>query len=180
YRRMPPNAVDAVGRALGEGLPASPTADVPLVGAAGWRAVGNRVPRLAAEHGVPEEHVRRMLHRYGDEVPAVLAPIAADPALGRPLPGADGHLPAEFRHAVTHEGAATLSDVLTRRTHLAIERPDGGTAAAPAVAALVAPLLGWDAERQAREVAEYRAEVERDRAALAVGAPARVSGTPRS
>ena len=30
-----------------------------------------------------------------------------------------------------------------------------------------APLLGWDADRQAREVAAYRAEVERDRAGLA-------------
>jgi glycerol-3-phosphate dehydrogenase len=78
----------------------------------------------------------------------------------------------EFRHAVTHEGAATLSDVLTRRTHLVIERTDGGTAAAPAVAGLLAPLLGWDETRQAREVAEHRAEVERDRTALGSAGPA--------
>lgn len=168
YRRMASDAVDAAGRALGEALPRSPTADLPLVGAPGWRAVGNRVGRLAADHGVPEEHVRRMLHRYGDELPDVLAPVRDDPALGRPLPGAGGYLPVEFRRAVTHEGALTLVDVLHRRTHLAIERTDGGLAAAPAVAALIAPLLGWDADRQAREVAAHRAEVERDRAGLAV------------
>jgi glycerol-3-phosphate dehydrogenase len=137
------------------------------VGAAGWQAVANRVPRLAAEHGVAEEHLRRMLHRYGDELPDVLAPIRTDPALGRPVPGADGYLPVEFRRAVTHEGALTLVDVLHRRTHLAIERTDAALPAAPAVAALLAPLLGWDDDRQAREVAAYRAEVERDRAGLA-------------
>ena len=166
YRRMAADAVDAVARELGGGLPPSPTAEVSLVGAAGFRAVGNRVPRLAAEYGVPVEHVRRMLHRYGDELPAVLAPVRVDPALGRPLPGAEEYLPAEFRYAVSHEGACTLSDVLTRRTHLAIERADGGTAAAPAVAELLAPLLGWDADRQAEQIAVYRAEVARDRAAV--------------
>jgi glycerol-3-phosphate dehydrogenase len=164
YRRMARDAVDAAGRALGSTLPPSPTATLPLVGAAGWQAVGNRVPRLAAEHGVPEEHVRRMLHRYGDELPDVLAPIHTDPALGKPLAG---YLPVEFLRAVTHEGALTLVDVLHRRTHLAIERTDAGLPVAPAVAALLAPVLGWDDDRQAREVAAYRAEVERDRAGLA-------------
>jgi glycerol-3-phosphate dehydrogenase len=164
YRRMAHDAVDAVGRALGGDLPPSPTATLPLVGAAGWQAVGNRVPRLAEEHGVAEEHLRRMLHRYGDELPDVLAPIRTDPALGKPLAG---YLPVEFQRAVTHEGALTLADVLHRRTHLAIERTDAGLPAAPAVAGLLAALLGWDADRQAREVAAYRAEVERDRAGLA-------------
>jgi glycerol-3-phosphate dehydrogenase len=163
YRRMARDAVDAAGRALGSDLPPSPTANLPLVGAAGWQAVNNRVPRLAAEHGVAEEHARRMLHRYGDELPDVLAPILGDPALGTPLAG---YLPVEFQRAVTHEGALTLVDVLHRRTHLAIDRTDAGLPAAPAVAGLLAPLLGWDADRQAREVAAYRAEVERDRAGL--------------
>jgi glycerol-3-phosphate dehydrogenase len=63
---MARDAVDAAGRVLGGGLPPSPTANLPLVGAAGWQAVANRVPRLAAEHGVAEQHVRRMLHRYGE------------------------------------------------------------------------------------------------------------------
>jgi glycerol-3-phosphate dehydrogenase len=166
YRRMARDAVDEVGHVLGRPLPPSPTADLPLVGAAGWPAVTHRASRLAAEHGVPEEHVRRMLHRYGDEVPVVLAPVRAEPGLGTPLPDAPGYLPAEFRHAVTHEGACTLSDVLTRRTRLAIEQADGGSAVAPAVAALISPLLGWDAERQAAEVAAHRAEVAADRAAI--------------
>jgi len=158
YRVMAKDAVDASARALGGSLPASPTARLPLVGAPGWQAVGNRLPRLAAEYGVEESVLDRMLHRYGDELPAVLAPILARPDLSRPIPGTGEYLPAEFRYAATHEGALRLADVLARRTRLAIERPDGGAAAASEVAALVGPLLGWDEARQAREVATYRNE----------------------
>ena len=64
----------------------------------------------------------------------------------------------EFLRAVTHEGAFTLDDVLTRRTHVAIEDPDGGVAAAEGIAALIAPVLGWDAARQKEEVAAYEAQ----------------------
>jgi len=158
YRVMAEDAVDASTRALGGSLPPSPTARLPLVGAPGWQAVGNRLPRLAAEYGVAESALDRMLHRYGDELPAVLAPILDHPDLARPIPGTGGYLPAEFRYAATHEGAVRLADVLARRTRLAIERPDGGASAAPEVAALVGPLLGWDDARQAREVASYREE----------------------
>ncbi|MBO0850835.1 MAG: glycerol-3-phosphate dehydrogenase/oxidase, partial [Pseudonocardia sp.] len=166
YRVMAADAVDAVGRALARSLPASPTAALPLVGAPGWRAVANRLPLLAAEYGVDERQLRRMLHRYGDELPTVLAPIRAEPSLADSL---HGYLAAEFRYAATHEGANTLSDVLTRRTHLAIERRDGSVDVASDVAAVVAPVLGWDGEGRAREVAAYRCESESVTAALGGG-----------
>jgi len=158
YRVMARDAMDASARALGGTLPGSPTARLPLVGAAGWQVVANRLPRLAAEYGVGQGQLDRMLHRYGDELPDVLAPILDQPGLARPVPGAAGYLAAEFRYAATHEGAVHLVDVLSRRTRLAIEQPDGGARAAPAVAALVGPMLGWDAAQQAREVVSYRDE----------------------
>jgi glycerol-3-phosphate dehydrogenase len=166
YRVMARDAVDASARALGRTLPPSPTATLPLVGAAGWQVVANHLPRLAAEFGVEQAQLDRMLHRYGDELPAVLAPILDDPTLAGPIPGTGDYLPVEFRYAASHEGAVRLADVLARRTRLAIERPDGGAGAAEQVAALVAPLLGWDAARLAREVAGYRTEPR-----LAAGSP---------
>jgi glycerol-3-phosphate dehydrogenase len=45
---------------------------------------------------------------------------------------------------------------------------DGGTAAAPVVAALIAPVLGWDDAACAAQVAAYRRGLARDRAPLAV------------
>jgi glycerol-3-phosphate dehydrogenase len=75
-----------------------------------------------------------------------------------PIDGTAGYLPVELLRAVTHEGATTLDDVLSRRTHIAIEDPEAGTGAAVEVAALVAPVLGWDETRQQEEVAGYRAQ----------------------
>jgi glycerol-3-phosphate dehydrogenase len=88
--------------------------------------------------------VLRLVGRYGNLTEDVLRPAEHDPALARAVPGAGGHLAAEFRYAAAAEGASTLDDVLSRRTHVAIEVADGGAAAAPVVAALVAPVLGCD------------------------------------
>ena len=64
----------------------------------------------------------------------------------------------QLRACCSKEGALTLDDVLTRRTHVAIEDPDAGIDAAAEVAALIAPVLGWDAARQKEEVAAYEAQ----------------------
>ena len=158
YRPMAMDAVDAAAKSLGRELPPSPTGRLPLIGAPGWVAVGNQLSRFATQYGVPEPTLQRMLHRYGDELPAVLAPITDDEALATPVPGAAGYLPVEFLWAVQQEGAATLDDVMTRRTHVAIEEPDAGLSAAGKIAALVAPVLGWDDARQRKEIADYDAQ----------------------
>jgi glycerol-3-phosphate dehydrogenase len=158
YRIMARDAVDAAATSLGQSLPPTPTETLPLVGAPGWEAVRNQLPALSARYDVPEPTLRRMLHRYGAELPDVLAPINDDPALARSIAHTAGYLPVEFRYAVTHEGALTLDDVLTRRTHVAIEDPDAGTGAAEEVAGLIAPVLGWDAARQKEEMAAYDAQ----------------------
>jgi glycerol-3-phosphate dehydrogenase len=85
----------------------------------------------------------------------VLAAVAADPALARPLAGAGRYLAAEAVHACTHQGALDLDDILSRRMRVSIEVPDRGRAAAAAVAPLVAPRLGWSGDRAAEEVSRY-------------------------
>jgi glycerol-3-phosphate dehydrogenase len=162
YRVMAADAVDAATAAL-PGAPPSRTAHLPLVGAHRWPAVRDAAPDLAAAAGLPEDTVRRLLERHGDQVGAVLALAAADPALARPLPGAPAHLAAEVVHAVRAEGALHLDDVLTRRTRVSIATPHRGTESAPAVAALMAGVLGWDEERTGREVAHYEARVAAER-----------------
>ena len=149
-------AVDAVDAATAglPGVPPSRTAHVPLVGAHGWDGVRNTAPHAAAAAGLPGEAVDRLLHRHGDRVGEVLDLVRADPRLGRPLPGAPAQLAAEVVHAVTVEGALHLDDVLSRRTSLSRTAPDGAGESAPAVAALMAGPLGWDAGRTAREVAD--------------------------
>jgi glycerol-3-phosphate dehydrogenase len=47
-----------------------------------------------------------------------------------------------------------------------MEAPDGGAAAAPSVARLIAGVLGWDDATCDAQVADYRRRLTRDRAAL--------------
>ncbi|MGY1813453.1 glycerol-3-phosphate dehydrogenase/oxidase [Blastococcus sp. SYSU D00820] len=162
YRVMAADAVDAAVRGL-PGVPASRTAHLPLVGAHRWTAVRDSAPLLAESSGLGVDVVDRLLHRHGDRVGDVLAIARREPALARPLPGAPAHLAAEVVHAVTAEGALHLDDVLTRRTRVSITTPSRGTESAPAVAALMAGVLGWDAERTDREIAHYAARVEAER-----------------
>lgn len=89
--------------------------------------------------------------------------VDARPDLGEPLAGAPGYLRVEALYAACAEGALHLDDVLTRRTRISIETWDRGLAAAPEVAALVGPVLGWTDEVTAAEVRHYRARVAAER-----------------
>jgi glycerol-3-phosphate dehydrogenase len=115
----------------------------------------------------------RLLDRYGDRIDDLVALIGERPELARPLDGAYDYLAVEVVYACSHEGALRLEDVLERRTRISFEVRDRGVACAPAVAALMAGVLGWDADRTASELAllqrrvaaELRAEQLSDDAA---------------
>lgn len=171
YRTMAADAVDAAVRAAGapgtgpltgqdpgsaEGVPESCTADLPLLGAQGWVPAWNRRRLLALESGLPPAVVESLLHRYGSGAPAVIDLAASAAELSAELPELPGHLAAEAVHAVTHEGARSVQDVLARRLRAAFEADDGGAAAAGPVAELMAPLLDWDARRASAEAERYR------------------------
>ena len=163
YRVMARDAVDEAVRQWPETVPASCTEDVPLLGAEGYRALWNGRGRLAASLGLEVPRLERLLHRYGTLVAEVLAPVAAQADLQRPLADAPGYLRAEALYAASHEGALHLDDILTRRTRISIETADRGVAAAQEVADLVAPVLGWSAQDVEREVTHYRARVAAER-----------------
>lgn len=167
YRVMARDAVDAAVAELPDAVPSSCTEKVRLVGADGYEADWNRRHRLAAEHGLHVARVEDLLHRHGSLVHEVLALLRADPDLARPLAHAPDHLRAEVVQAVRAEGALHLDDVLARRTRISITVPDRGVEAAEEVAELVAPVLGWDQVRAAREVRAYRERVAAERASQA-------------
>jgi glycerol-3-phosphate dehydrogenase len=164
YRLMARDAVDAVVHGLDWRTPPSCTDRVPLAGADGYLALWNARSRLATSSGLHVARIEHLLRRYGSLAREVLSLIAADPALGRPLAGADDYLRAEIFYAASHEGARHLDDVLARRTHIAIETADRGLDVAEEAAALAARPLRWDSGQMAREVEHYRAEVAAQRA----------------
>ncbi|RJU02723.1 glycerol-3-phosphate dehydrogenase/oxidase [Arthrobacter frigidicola] len=163
YRVMAKDAVDEASRALDERVPESCTDSVPLLGAEGYKAAWNMRARLAEAAGIHVARVEHLLQRYGTQADSVLELIKADPSLGEPLPGADDYLAAEAVFAVTHEGARHIEDILTRRTRISIESWDRGVSAAPVVAELMGPLLGWSEQQVNREVKHYLARVQAER-----------------
>ncbi|MDH6137826.1 glycerol-3-phosphate dehydrogenase [Kitasatospora sp. MAA4] len=184
YRVMAKDAVDEAVQALdGEKVvPPCTTETVPLVGAEGYLALWNARYGLAERSGLHVARVEHLLGRYGSMIHELLALVAEDPSLGRPLPSSDDYLRVEAVYAVTHEGARHLDDVLTRRTRISIESWDRGVDAARPVAELMAGPLGWDAEQIEREIAHYTQRVAAERAAQQepddVGADAVRLGAP--
>jgi glycerol-3-phosphate dehydrogenase len=163
YRVMARDAVDAAVRDLDRPVAPSVTHRTPILGAEGYEALSNSLESLAAEWSLPTWRLRRLLDRYGSLVAEVLEPTREDASLREPLAGADEYLRAEIRYAVTHEGALHLDDVLTRRTRISIEVADRGVGASSGVAALVAPLLGWDEATTTAEVQAYADRVRAER-----------------
>jgi glycerol-3-phosphate dehydrogenase len=163
YRVMARDAIDASARGLERTVPPSATHVTPLVGADGFQAMWNRRDKVAAEYGVHVARVEHLLRRYGTRTEELLAMVRDEPALGKPLPGADDYLSVEARYAVTHEGALHLDDVLTRRTRISIETWDRGLEAAEAIADLIAGHLGWDDTTKDLEIKLYRARVAAER-----------------
>ncbi len=167
YRIMARDAVDACAGVLGREVPGSVTERLPLLGAAGYHALRNQAPALAAESGLAADRIGHLLGRYGDQTPDLLDLIAERPSLAEPVPGAPGYLAAELHYAASHEGALHLDDVLVRRTRIFMETPDQGVAAAGFAAGVVGDVLGWDDVRRKHEVEAYRHDREADRRAAA-------------
>ncbi len=160
YRVMAKDAVDAAVHDLDKKVPKSCTEHIPLLGAEGYFGAHNSRQLIADRSGLHVSVIEHLLGRYGTLYPELLELIAERPDLKEPLTGAEEYLRAEAYYAASHEGAQHLEDILTRRTRISIETPGRGTQVAEEVAALVAPILGWDDDVQKREVAHYRARVE--------------------
>jgi glycerol-3-phosphate dehydrogenase len=163
YRVMAADAVDEAARTMDARVPESCTAQIPLAGAEGYRALWNQRRALAVTAGIHVARIEHLLNRYGSCIHELLDMLGENPSLAAPLPGADDYLAVEARYAVTHEGARHLDDALARRTRISIEAWDRGVAAAPVVAELMAEVLGWDEEQKKREIELYLIRVAAER-----------------
>jgi glycerol-3-phosphate dehydrogenase len=163
YRAMAADAVDAAGREFA-GLAPSRTSRIPLCGADDLALARAQRAEYARRLGTDAAAMTRLLHRYGDRVPELLALCDQRPTLREPLTGAGAHLAAEVAYACSHEGALHLDDVLERRTRLALTRADRGTGVAGEVASLMATVLRWDDAQTTQELETYERRVAATRA----------------
>jgi glycerol-3-phosphate dehydrogenase len=161
YRRMAADTVDQVVELLGAGAQ-SRTASLKLRGA----PAGRRESASAISDTGPGSHLAR---RYGTEAGAVQDLLDPDPSLARPVVQGLPYLAAEAVHAVRHEMATTLHDVLDRRLRARMLARDATSGVAAEVARLIAPELGWTEQEADHQADAYRA---------ALTAEAKVAGLP--
>jgi len=93
--------------------------------------------------------------RHGTDARLILSMIDERPDLAEPMVPGLPYVRAEALHAVTHEMATTLDDVLVRRTRCLLFDRDATLAASRSVAELIASVAGWDPARVDAEVAAF-------------------------
>jgi glycerol-3-phosphate dehydrogenase len=111
--------------------------------------------------GVADEAYAALAGRYGYAATEVLRIAAERPELAAPIVAGQPDLLAEVVQAARREQAASVGDVLLRRTRLGLVAARGLVGdPAQRVAAALAGELEWDAARVATEVESFRAEAE--------------------
>ena len=151
YREMAEDAVDEACELLGQ-KKSCKTKRLSLRGASGKRFNSTHV----------DKHLDG---RFGSDAASLRDLIAADPALGEELIPGLPYLKCEAVFAATHEMATTLDDILTRRTRARLLDRHATRRAAPLVAELVAPLLGWSNDVTQQQLAHFIDECAREDAA---------------
>jgi glycerol-3-phosphate dehydrogenase len=135
----------------------------------------------AARHGVPDDVARSLVNTHGDAALEVIDVAVAHPTDTRRLDPTVDHVMAEVRYAARAEGAATLDDVLSRRTRIALRVRDAGLSWARDAAGVLAEELERDGAWADAQVSRYAEKVRIERGVLGlVGttAPAAGSGDP--
>ncbi|MCB9614921.1 MAG: glycerol-3-phosphate dehydrogenase [Sandaracinus sp.] len=169
YRRMAGEVVDTAVKLLrlqGDRCTLTPshTDENPLPGGQGWpenddhAEVGKRV-RAASEDRLDEDVALHLANTYGMRALVVAKLVKEDPGLGHRLVPGRPEILAQVTYAATHELAASVCDVMIRRTQLFYRDVDQGLGSVDAVAHELGRRLGWDDKTQRRSADAYRAEV---------------------
>lgn len=152
YRQLAEDAVDDAFKRFGRKAPRCETASLPLPGAIGDLEEARSLLRRS---GLSERTADRLVALYGGRSLDVVAVAQGDSELLTVLHDGTGALAAELVFAFRHELARTLTDVLARRTLLAFE-PGHGLEVVERATSILGDRLGWEDDRRAAEVAEYR------------------------
>jgi glycerol-3-phosphate dehydrogenase len=152
-RRHAEQAIDLVAKKLDVSVAPSRTSRTPVRGGNVDEFEG-LVRAVVAEQSVRyrPEVIRPLVHNHGAEYAAILRYERDVPELAGTI-GSSTTLKSEVVHALREEMAQTLGDIVFRRTDLGSGGHPGG-AELRDCARLAAQELGWNAERQRREIAD--------------------------
>ncbi|HLJ81019.1 MAG TPA: glycerol-3-phosphate dehydrogenase C-terminal domain-containing protein, partial [Ktedonobacterales bacterium] len=158
YRKMAQDVLDRIDarQVRRQRRRTHPTLHMALAGATGWAEARGELSQRGQRMGLAPEVLAHLGGAFGSEALGVLGLVEARPALGARLVGDLPYIEAEVLWACRVEMAATVEDVLARRTHVAIEDRSRGLDVAARVAELMAEALGWSEDEKQRQIAAYR------------------------
>lgn len=159
YRRMAERVVETVAPLVGRTLDKSSSAEQTLPGgdlqgARDLDAYAALPAVRSALVALSPETAARLVATYGSDALDVIGAVEGPDALSSVAPEVPLSV-AEIQYAIRQEMALTLVDILERRTRLSYFATETARDAAPAVAAIAARELGWDAIRIRREVDHF-------------------------
>jgi glycerol-3-phosphate dehydrogenase len=165
YRKMAEDTVDAVTKELGRRSLRCVTKRMRLHGAGTGehdppRPGGAPAHPRAVDQTPAEAAAVHLAGRFGTETPSVLSITEGRPELLDPLVPGLPYLGAEAVYGVREEMARSISDILDRRTRARLRDARATASAADAVASLIGPELGWDADRCRREADAYASGIQ--------------------
>jgi glycerol-3-phosphate dehydrogenase len=161
YRSMAAEAADRVMDALGRPSGKASTDRRQLPGGTTGsfsRYVEQMTPQLAKESALPPAELRRLLDRYGARTRHLLSLLQQEPALANQVCPDSPLLGLEVAYAADFEMARTPTDVLRRRTGLALTS-GRGLSELDAVSRLLEKRLGLGAELVKQGESTYYDEV---------------------
>ena len=142
YRNLGEQTVDRLAKVLRRKLPECRTRDTLLPGAWG---IDRAREQLAASGFVPKQATERLLSIYGGRAAAILELAMTETALAATLDPEGRYLAAEVIFTIREEFAATLTDIVFRRTMAGYDA-DQGRSIYDAIVALAAAEYGWSSE----------------------------------
>jgi glycerol-3-phosphate dehydrogenase len=153
YRAMAEDAINAVQRHLGIAVGGCVTREHPLSGAEGYSSA--YLQSLVANYALSDATAQHLSEKFGTRATAVLELAKQEPELSAPVVAGYPAIQAEIAYSVRNEMAATLDDVLERRTGLQFFSWEAAMAAAPVAASVMQREMGWNDSETQRRVSDY-------------------------
>ena len=155
-RHVAERTVDLIGRRLDQPLASSTTAQTSIVG--GYIPDIEEYIRTETSHcseKLSAESVVHLISNYGTTFKDVVNLSCEDPALGDQIASASPSVKAEIIHAIENEMAMKLTDVLLRRTTLALDT-ELEDSIIHSCAKVMSGVRGWSKEEVGREISEVK------------------------
>jgi glycerol-3-phosphate dehydrogenase len=172
YRKMAQECVDVavnlltLSGKLPEDLQSGETTKVPLPGGVGWPEDDDHA-KVAVELAevcdcdISAAVARHLVDTYGMRAWELAKMCAADPSLTEPIVPGRIEIMAQVDFGVKEELAASVSDIMTRRTQIFFRDFEQGLGSVEKVATRMAHLIGWSDEEKQKSVDEYKVDVAR-------------------